>query len=310
MKAITLSLILILSLNLLSQTPEKFYYQTIIKDNNKNLLSNQNIEAKIDILKNSIDGETIYEEIHSVITSDKGLVSFEIGAGNVSLGNFSEIDWACCSYFVKTEINVLNDENYFISNTSQLLSTPYALHAKFADTIINGNISKRYIGELYGGGVVFWVDQSGEHGLILSLADLSTSGCNWSNINDELVGTNDWDGLNNTQAIISQQGHENSAALMCMNYVNEDYGSGIYNDWYLPSITELFLISKHILVIDNSIIISGFGTPLNNYNFAYWSSTEYSSDIARVYFFRKNIVGEWHKQYQYLLVKVRAIRKF
>ncbi len=56
-----------------------------------------------------------------------------------------------------------------------LLSVPYALHAKTAANITDeeGNIvpirSERHIGELYGGGIIFWLDSTGEHGLIVSL---------------------------------------------------------------------------------------------------------------------------------------------
>ena len=47
--------------------------------------------------------------------------------------------------------------------------------------IINAS-NTHYIGELFGGGIVCWVDNTGQHGLIVSLVDIST-GWDWSNIN-------------------------------------------------------------------------------------------------------------------------------
>ena len=48
--------------------------------------------------------------------------------------------------------------------------------------------STHYLGELFGGGVVFWVDQTGQHGLIVSMIDLS-AGQEWSNVNATLIGS-------------------------------------------------------------------------------------------------------------------------
>ncbi len=98
---------------------------------------------------------------------------------------------------------------------------------------------KHYVGELYGGGVVFWLDHTGQHGLIVNMTDLSASQ-EWSNITNISIGTtNDWDGANNTTAITSQSGHTNSAAKLCEDYTNAEYGTGTFSDWYLPSIAEL-----------------------------------------------------------------------
>jgi hypothetical protein len=56
--------------------------------------------------------------------------------------------------------------------------------------------SSHYVGELYGGGVVFYVDQTGDHGLICSMIDLSFSQI-WSNNIKILIGQtaqSDWNG--------------------------------------------------------------------------------------------------------------------
>jgi len=138
------------------------------------------------------------------------------------------------------------------------------------------------VGDMYGGGVVAWVNKSGNHGLILSAIDLSTSQ-EWSNNNlMEVGGQARWwyDGRANSVAIIAQPGHMYSAAQLCIDYVNEDYGTGVFSDWYLPAIHELksflpYLMNIHFALInDNNPFTIPPEIPL-------WSSTEDSIITAK-----------------------------
>jgi uncharacterized protein (TIGR02145 family) len=45
------------------------------------------------------------------------------------------VEWANHNYFIKTETDPSGGTNYTIAGTSQLLSVPYALHAKTAETV-------------------------------------------------------------------------------------------------------------------------------------------------------------------------------
>jgi len=65
------------------------------------------------------------------------LVSIEIGTGATS-DDFSAIDWANGPYFIKTETDPTGGTTYTITGTNQLLSVPYAMHAKTADTVTGG----------------------------------------------------------------------------------------------------------------------------------------------------------------------------
>ncbi|MCC6599329.1 MAG: hypothetical protein IT223_01485, partial [Crocinitomicaceae bacterium] len=69
--------------------------------------------------------------------------------------------------------------------------------------------------------------------------DLSTAQ-KWSNVTGTWIGTtNEWNDASNTTAIIGQSGRTSSAAKLYADYTNSDYGTGIYSDWYLPSIADL-----------------------------------------------------------------------
>jgi acyl-CoA hydrolase len=54
-------------------------------------------------------------------------------------------------------------------------STTNFSHPNIERDVVSDNDSNRhYIGELFGGGVVFWVDTTGQHGLICSMTDIIT----------------------------------------------------------------------------------------------------------------------------------------
>jgi hypothetical protein len=129
---------LLITPNTNAQTPQKFSYQAVIRDANSTLITNTTINVKISILKDANTGNAVYAETHTVNTNKNGLVTLLIGDGNVTLGTFSEIDWASGTYFIKNETATQGDANYNISTTSQLLSVPYALNAKNVESIPNG----------------------------------------------------------------------------------------------------------------------------------------------------------------------------
>jgi uncharacterized protein (TIGR02145 family) len=121
-----------------TQSPEKMSYQAVIRDADNTLISNQVVGIRISILRGSVDGMAVYIETHTPVTGTNGLLSLEIGAGTVVNGDFTAIDWSDGPYFFQTETDPAGGTNYTIKGVSQLLSVPYALHAKTAETIING----------------------------------------------------------------------------------------------------------------------------------------------------------------------------
>jgi hypothetical protein len=161
-----------------------------------------------------------------------------------------------------SETKVSAGLNVTVTGTGTIAS-PYIINAS----------DNHYVGQLYGGGIVFWVDNTGQHGLIVSLVDVSTASA-WSNIYDEIGPTaqSTWNGQANSTAIIGQSGHTTSAALLCDAYTNANYSTGIYSDWYLPAIDQLSMIYNARYVLNKNIesvsgaILLGNGT--------YWSSTE------------------------------------
>ncbi len=132
--------ILLLSLNTWAQSPEKMSYQAVVRNSNDVLVTNTPVGMQISILQGSADGTPVYVETQTPTTNANGLVSFEIGGDNATVvsGEIATINWANNIYFIKTETDPTGETSYTITGTSQLLSVPYALHAKTAESIEGG----------------------------------------------------------------------------------------------------------------------------------------------------------------------------
>ncbi len=139
MRRIFLSLaIVLLSVTLWAQSPQKLSYQSVIRGSDNKLVVNKQIGIQISILQGSDTGDAVYVETQEPTSNGGGLISIEIGAGTSS-DKFTDIDWSKSVFYIKTEIDPLGGTDYTITGVSQLLSVPYALHAKTAESI-TGNI--------------------------------------------------------------------------------------------------------------------------------------------------------------------------
>ena len=94
-------LVSIITIN--AQSPQKFQYQTIVRDNQGKEISNQIISIRIAIVKNNPSGFEVYSETHTETTNDFGLVNLQVGSGIVISGDISNIDWGNDKYFLKVE---------------------------------------------------------------------------------------------------------------------------------------------------------------------------------------------------------------
>ena len=125
-----------------SQSPEKFSYQSVIKNSRGYLLKNQEVGLRISILFNSANGASVYSEEHTALSNDNGLITLTIGEGTTS-DVFSSIDWGNGEYYLKVEVDPEGGINYVMNQTSQLLSVPYALYAG------NATVNLSVIGQSY-----------------------------------------------------------------------------------------------------------------------------------------------------------------
>ena len=124
------------------------------------------------------------------------------------------------------------------------------------------------IGQSYGGGIIFYIDGTGQHGLISATTDQSTGapwGCSGTTIGTSTaIGT----GQANTTLIVNGCSTAGIAARIC-----DDLVLNGYSDWFLPSKDEL---NQMYLQKD---AIGGFAS------YSYWSSSQ------------SNAINAWYQSF-------------
>jgi hypothetical protein len=301
---------LLLTIVVNAQTPPNaFNYSAVARNAAGQPIATTTIGIQITILKTSPTGASQYSENHFVNTDAFGLFNLVIGAGAVQSGSMATIDWSNDNYYLKVGMDATGGTNFLTMGTTQLLSVPYALYAKSAGSVSGGGSGggfTHYIGEEFGGGVIFhlWKDALGvEHGLIIDKTDLSTAQV-WSNIDAILIGSSaqsNWDGLSNSNAIFGQAGHTSSASALCLNST-----IGGQSDWYLPSIQELNMLWNNYYTVARSLTQISGATQLQPAY--YWSSTEDGNYSAWLFNF---VIGVAYANFNKSDADyVRAVRAF
>ncbi|MDA3867415.1 MAG: FISUMP domain-containing protein [Salinivirgaceae bacterium] len=131
-KFTTLLFILAIALSAaLSQAPQEFKYQAALRDADGTVMANESVTVDVAILQGSTSGTQVFTESHSVTTTAQGIINLNIG----SEADLSTVDWSADDYFIQITVNGT------VMGTSQLLSVPYALHAKTAETV-SGEITE------------------------------------------------------------------------------------------------------------------------------------------------------------------------
>jgi hypothetical protein len=132
------ALILFATIVFAQSPPEAINYQMVVRSNTNQLITNQNIAVKAMIRSGSPVGMVVYSERHQVQTNVQGLVNFAIGQGTTLSGVFSSIPWgASTTYWLDVAVDFSAGTNYINYGTQQLISVPYALHAKTAGAILS-----------------------------------------------------------------------------------------------------------------------------------------------------------------------------
>jgi uncharacterized protein (TIGR02145 family) len=149
------------------------------------------------------------------------------------------------------------------------------------------------IGSSYAGGIIFYLDSTGQHGLVCAPSDQGAGiwGCAGTDIPNTsiIVGT----GATNTAYILAGCAQRPIAASVCADLVLNGY-----SDWYLPSLGELQLMYSRLHLQG----LGGFGWDW------YWSSSQYGPYSAwAMDFYGGNVVYSYGKGYN---VQVRAVRSF
>ena len=173
---------------------------------------------------------------------------------------------------------------YVRAYATNSLGTSYGNEVSFTTSLLT-------IGSNYAGGIVFYVDATGQHGLVCAPSDQGEFpwGCQNTNLGtSNAFGT----GMANTLAIVNGCSQRPIAASVCTDLVLNGY-----DDWYLPSSDELSLMYQNLRT-------QNLGSFSNTY---YWSSSQNSSGSAWFVNFGNGDVSNFSKSYYR---RVRAVRAF
>ncbi len=246
-------------------------------------------------------------------SSAAGINSIAIGykatttaANTIQLGGDGVVSGSTAITNVKTTgtltAGTVTYPNAHNSTAGQLLSINATGTAAWTSPASSGG-GTHTIGEVYGGGIVFYVWDGGAHGLIASTDNLTGKfwGADGTLVSSTIYPLRDGIGAgrNNTERIIQNiKSSDNSfksdytlyAAYVCLTYQGGNYG-----DWYLPSKYEL-----NLLYLQKSVIgwVSG----------NYWSSNDYATRDAYYLDFSTGLFVGMTKNYQGN--SVRPIRSF
>jgi hypothetical protein len=280
--------------SLVNSIPPGIPYQAALRNVSGDLLANSSVNVRFTIHEMSPYGETSYQETHPLETNELGLFTTTIGAGNAIQGTFAGILWSQTTKFLEVEVDL--GEGYTTIGNQQLMSVPYAFYAANGPAGPQGPKGDRgeqgpqgesatenygsfnhYIGEHFGGGIVFDVYRDSlniEHGLIVSEQTLSFEpfcNCPDNGSYGNLI-TDDINGASNTQSFIENNVFASGAIQTVTNYSSQGF-----TDWHLPSIGELDLFIKRIYELKRAgfMLIAGAGD--NSENPLFWKSYHSSS---------------------------------
>ncbi len=209
-----------------------------------------------------------------------------------------------------TELDLDNTQGDFITRKND---------GTLARRSISSFQTKRYvIGEFAHGGIVFWIDETGEHGLVCSMSNLATDVRWYAGTcgNTRAYGDGPGAGKLNTAIIIAAHvaiGDDGNtyAARICNEYISIDpFNRGVsfnHGDWYLPSYEELQIMYNNKAAIEATADqLSFFGGEGFN-DGIFWSSNETGDCFAAAWQFEIGFGGGGGKAIDR---DVRAVRMF
>jgi hypothetical protein len=159
--------------------------------------------------------------------------------------------------------NLIQNTTYYCRPYAKTLNgTYYGNQLAFTTNSVTGLA----IGQTYAGGIIFYLDSTGQHGIVCAPQDQGSYlwGCqgNYLGGTSTAIGS----GAQNTAIIVSGCIQSNTAAKVC-----DDLVLNGYSDWFLPSKFELDLMYINLY-------LNGLGS--FSYNTFYQSSSEANSEIA------------------------------
>ncbi|MBA0884206.1 hypothetical protein GTZ96_010930, partial [Flavobacterium sp. BBQ-18] len=118
-----------------AQAPQAIPYQGVARNASGDIRALQNISLRFTIHNSTSTGATVFQETHTVMTTNLGLFNVNIGSGTAVTGTLAAISWGTGTKFIQVEMMAPGDAAFVNMGTTQLNSVPYALYAENAATV-------------------------------------------------------------------------------------------------------------------------------------------------------------------------------
>lgn len=300
------------------------------------------VEQKNNILNEKIDNlieewklvrSLKIKEMIEVLNDSKSL-SYEIKAKELIqskelkqtiINNILKLEKEIDDYIIEVDKSILctlknNDE------ISELLNSKELLFEEMQNTFIE--IKKQVdddilkIGSFYQGGYVFYIDESGKHGLACAEVDAGEE--IWGELglcNTEIINGA---GLNNTKIMLDKVSSKRllfktipvkTSARICTEWNHNGY-----NDWFLPSLNELLGVKRELFLerniggfIEDNVYWSSSVDGLYAYNVKFNKAIKHSSMLNGTNILHErwdNDIYKYNRSFRDCIFNVRAIRAF
>ncbi|MCX6250958.1 MAG: DUF1566 domain-containing protein [Bacteroidetes bacterium] len=204
---------------------------------------------------------------------------------NPTTSDFKTIDGSGTGIFTSSMTGLAPNTLYYVkAYATNSVGTTYGNQVSFSTIAFA-------VGQAYGGGIIFYIDGTGQHGLIAASTDQST-GAQWGCYGTSIPGTSTAIGTGqaNTMLIVNGCSEAGIAVRIC-----NDLMLNSYDDWFLPSKDELNQMYLQ------KTVIGGF------VSYLYWSSSEYNANYAWTQYFSNGYQDLYNKNSTNY---VRAVRAF
>jgi len=121
--------------------PQGMNYQAVARNTTGNVLANQQISLRINLVTKTKAATVHYSEVHAVTTNQLGLFTLVIGEGKVEKGTFKKVPWSTDDIWMEVSIKDKDASTFVAISSSKLLAVPYAFHAGTANQLVSGSKS-------------------------------------------------------------------------------------------------------------------------------------------------------------------------
>lgn len=115
----------------MASTSQKMTFQKVIRNNYGKIHANKVVGVRLTIIKKTPADSIVYFESQVKLTNKNGLLTYTLCESDCA---FKMLNWTKGPFYLKTEFDINGGTNYVFSELIELVSVPYAMQAKHADS--------------------------------------------------------------------------------------------------------------------------------------------------------------------------------